>query len=164
MKIKERIIWLVFLAAVVVLSGYFYLQNLALEKELSARNELRLGLLKENYNLKNSIEEIKKKSEEDQELSKWAIADFKKSGLKDPIHDIKADLMSHPELLPYEGVLGGRMGFYSEKDIKFIYDSVFASFEDGHIGGFMVFKYKVSSGGKISWKVLYSYLDDGENK
>jgi len=30
------------------------------------------------------------------------------------------------------------------------------------IGGYMVLKYKVSQGGKISWKVLYSHLEDGE--
>ena len=161
---KERIIWSVVVAAILVLSGYLYYQNRVLEKELSARNELRIGLLKENYNLKISIDELKKQSEEDQELSKWAIEDFKKSGLEDPVHDIKADLMKHPELIPYEGVLGGRMGFYSENNIRIIHDRVFASFDDGHIGGYMVLLYKVSSGGKISWKVLYSYLDDGENK
>jgi len=161
---KERIIWSVVVAAVLALTGYLYYQNSVLEKEQTARNELRLGLLKENYNLKISIDELKKQPEEDQELNKWAIEDFKKSGLKDPVHDIKADLISHPELIPYEGVLGGRMGFHSEKDLKIIYNWVFASFEDGHIGGFMVFEYKVSSVGKISWKVLYSYLNDGENK
>nr|HXK50759.1 hypothetical protein [Clostridiales bacterium] len=156
------IIWSVAVAAVLALSGYFYYQNRVLEKELTARNELRLGLLKENYNLKNSIDELNKQSEEDQELSKWAVVNLKNEGLADPVNDLKADLMKHPELIPYEGVLGGRMGFYSENGIRIINDRVFAYFEDGHIGGYMVLKYKVSSGGKISWIVLYSKLEDGE--
>ncbi|MBN2771783.1 MAG: hypothetical protein JXR90_13905 [Spirochaetes bacterium] len=162
MKIKERYIYFVVVIAVLAFSAFLFYRNSVLEKELSARNELKLGLLKENYNLKNSIEELDKKSAEDQELNKWAIVNFKKAGLDDPVKDIKADLMQHPELIPYDGVLGGRMGFYSENGIRIINDWVFAYFEDGHIGGYMVLEYKVSQGGKISWKVLYSHLEDGE--
>ncbi|MBN2858470.1 MAG: hypothetical protein JXN63_08730 [Candidatus Delongbacteria bacterium] len=162
MNKKERIIWSVVLMTVLALSGFLYYQNLTLEKELSAMNGLRIGLLKENYNLKNSIDQLDKKSEEDQELSKWALVDLKKAGLADPVKDIKADLMLHPELIPYEGILGGRMGFYSENGIRIINHWVFAYFEDGHIGGYMVLEYKVAQGGRISWKVLYSHLEYGE--
>jgi len=161
---KERIIWSVVVAAVLALSGYLYYQNRVLEKELADRNEFRLGLLKENYNLKNSLDEFEKRAAADQDLDEMYVESLKKLGLKDPVNDIKADLMSHPELIPYEGVLGGRMGFYSKDNIRIIYDRVFTYFDDGHIGGFMVLEYKVAPYGKISWKVLYSYLDDGEKK
>lgn len=69
------------------------------------------------------------------------------------------DLIKHPELIPHNGVLGGKMGFYRESDIKVLNDKwVFAEFEDGHIGGAMLLEYKVSKDGAITWKVLESSL------
>ena len=69
--------------------------------------------------------------------------------------------MKHRELIPYEGVLGGQMGFYDENGIQ-ILDSrwVLADFEDGHIAGRMLLEYQVSNEGQISWKVLNSYLEN----
>jgi len=68
--------------------------------------------------------------------------------------------MKHNELIPYGGVLGGTMGFWSESDIHVLtLKWVFASFDDGHILEHMLLEYKVSDDGKISWKVLASYLD-----
>ena len=89
---------------------------------------------------------------------------LKKLGLYEPEDDLKSDLMLHNELIFYKGVLGGTMGFFGKEYMRILNDKVFAYFEDGHIGGYMVLKYKVSQGGKISWKVLYSHLEDGENK
>lgn len=71
---------------------------------------------------------------------------------------IIADLLQHPELIPYEPVLGGKMAFFKE-NTKVLSDRwVFAYFEDGHIYGHMLLDYTVANG-KITWKVIDSYID-----
>jgi len=85
--------------------------------------------------------------------------ELKEKGLKDPINDLKLDLIKHPELISEEPVLGGTMGFY-EDSIQIITKRwVLASFEDGHIGGHILLEYTVSDEGVISWQVIDSYLD-----
>jgi len=62
----------------------------------------------------------------------------------------------HPELIPYEGVLGGTMRF---NDVVLLQPSfVFAEFEDGHIGGAMLMEYQVLDHSCVSWKRLWSRL------
>lgn len=88
------------------------------------------------------------------------IANLQKHGLSDPEEDLIADLMKHSELIPYEGVMGGTMGFYSPHDIHILSSRwVLAAFEDGHIGGHMLLEYRVDPGGKIHWRVIVAYLD-----
>ncbi len=68
------------------------------------------------------------------------------------------DLMKHPELIPYDGVLGGTMGFYDTEGIQVLSDRwVFAGFDDGHINGYMLLSYR-NNDGKIYWEVIDSYL------
>jgi hypothetical protein len=82
---------------------------------------------------------------------------MKEKGLENPVHDIVSDLQKHRELIPYKGVLGGTMGFYSTEDIWILNNKwVFAEFDDGHIGGFLLLEYQVSNTGKISWKKIAS--------
>ena len=91
-------------------------------------------------------------------LSAEEIQYLKDQGLKNPVNDIITDLMKHPELIPYQGVVGGKMGFYSESDIFVISTRlVRASFDDGHTGGWMLLEYEVPGENEISWKVLESY-------
>jgi hypothetical protein len=60
-------------------------------------------------------------------------------------------------MIPFKGVLGGKMAFLKEK-IFIISDRwVLAYFEDGHINGNMLLSYSVKNG-NISWKVIDSYL------
>ena len=85
---------------------------------------------------------------------------LKKQGFLKLEEDLATDLMHHRELIPYKGVLGGTMGFYSQKDIHVLTSRwVLAAFEDGHVGGHMLLEYAVSPGGEIQWKVISSYLD-----
>jgi hypothetical protein len=72
---------------------------------------------------------------------------------------IANDLVAHPELIPYDGVLGGTMGFYSRDSVRVLSDRwVLASFEDGHRMGRMLLRYDVTDNG-IVWKVIDSYLE-----
>jgi hypothetical protein len=84
---------------------------------------------------------------------------LRERGLKDPVQDVIADLLRHPEIIPYPGVLGGRMDFYDRDRIRVLNDSwVYAGFDDGHIVGDAIFGYRVGPGGKISWRVIASRL------
>ena len=73
---------------------------------------------------------------------------------------IKADLTEHPELIPFEGTLGGTMGFYDPENIYVLSDKwVYARFEDGHIQGGMLLEYSLGPDGEISWQVLEARLE-----
>jgi hypothetical protein len=93
-------------------------------------------------------------------LTRWDIAQMEKQGISNPEEDLIVDLMQHRELIPYAGVMGGTMGFYSQNDVHILSSRwVLASFEDGHISGHMLLEYKVDLGGNIHWRVLSAYLD-----
>ena len=126
-----------------------------------ALNEKIEELTKENDGLKTSLPDVISAQYLHQpKLSSPEIQYLKKKGLKNPVNDIITDLMKHNELIPYQGALGGKMGFYSEKDIYVISTKlVRASFDDGHTGGWMLLEYQITDGNKISWKVLESYLE-----
>jgi hypothetical protein len=88
------------------------------------------------------------------------VAQLQKKGLSHLEEALATDLMGHKELIPYKGIMGGTMGFYSKENIHVLTPRwVMASFEDGHIGGHMLLEYAVSPGGEIQWKVISSYLD-----
>ena len=74
-------------------------------------------------------------------------------GLKDPVNNIVKDLLSHPELIPCKGTLGGVHSFYSDGISILGRDQVKATFGDGHNDGAMELTYRVSKG-NISWKVV----------
>ena len=92
-------------------------------------------------------------------LSEFDISDLKKRGLKDPVNDLRRDLMRRRELIPFEGVLGGTMGFIEASIAPLSRQWVYAEFEDGHIGGRCVLSYEVGPGGSLSWRVLSAALD-----
>ncbi len=120
----------------------------------------KASLLTQIEDLRSSLNKHQKLLERRPGLNRWDLEKFQRKGLKNPLKEIVADLQKHPELIPYKGVNGGRMGFYSADMIWVLSKQwVFAYFEDGHRGGWMLLEFRVSSGGKISWKVLESYLD-----
>jgi len=93
-------------------------------------------------------------------LTSWELARLKERGLENPVTALAEDLMNHSELIPYKGVMGGKMGFYSKKDIHLVTSRwVVATFEDGHVRGRMLLEYTVTTEGKIYWRVLSAYLE-----
>jgi hypothetical protein len=92
-------------------------------------------------------------------LSYREIEELQEKGLRDPVNDLIADIRKHRELIPYKGIRGGTMDFYTDESIHVLSSkNVLAYFEDGHICGYMLLEYHVSNG-KISWKVIDSRLD-----
>jgi hypothetical protein len=80
---------------------------------------------------------------------------LKHQGLTEPAKQLRESLESHLELIPYEAVLGGTMGFH--QIVLLPNQFVFAEFDDGHIQGHMLLAYEVEAG-KIEWKRLWAEL------
>ena len=93
-------------------------------------------------------------------LPDYEIHRLKKLGLENPQQELIADLQKNAsQIIPYDGVLGGTMGFYWSEEIYFFNNKwIVAYFEDGHIGGFILLTYNVNDSGEISWSVLHSEL------
>lgn len=88
-------------------------------------------------------------------LSQAAAERLRMQGLLEPEQALRRDLMRHPELIPFRGVLGGTPGFHEEKGIVVMGDRwVYAPFDDGHVQGAVVAAWEVSTGGAITWKVV----------
>jgi hypothetical protein len=88
-------------------------------------------------------------------LHEFELARLRELGLQDPVQDLKADLTSHPEIVPYEGVLGGRMAFYDKDAMVFLPGGyVYAPADDGHYEVHALLRYEVSPGGSIRWRLI----------
>lgn len=87
------------------------------------------------------------------------IRSLRRMGLQDPVNDLRQDLLAHPELIPFDGVLGGKMGFMEDRIVLLSRRWVFAGFEDGHIVGCCLLSYEVTPDAGISWKVLSAVLE-----
>jgi len=85
------------------------------------------------------------------------ITDLKRQGLENPPRQLRESLVAHTELIPYPGVLGGRMFIVPDEKIVLLKPPyAFAEFEDGHIGGKMLIEYTVLPGPQIQWKRLWA--------
>lgn len=90
----------------------------------------------------------------------YEIERLQEAGLTDPIRDLVADLITHPELIPHEAILGGKMGFYDSSDIHVLSERwILAGFEDGHIAGRALLAFRIE-GGRITWEVVASYVEE----
>jgi hypothetical protein len=93
-------------------------------------------------------------------LDEGDIADLRRQGLKNPARDLRADLLTHPELIPFPGVHGGTMYILPEDRIALLTPPyAFAEFDDGHIGGTMLLEYTILPGPQIQWKRLWAARD-----
>ena len=94
-------------------------------------------------------------------IDELQLEDLRLRGFRGSATTLAEDLIRHPELIPFPGVLGGTMGFYDSTQVHVLNDRwVYAYFEDGHIGGFGVFQYSVGDSGQIKWKCLNAFPDD----
>ena len=93
-------------------------------------------------------------------LHEFEIGRLRDLGLQDPVADLKANLTSHPEIIPYEGVLGGRMSFYDKDAMVFLPGGyVYAPADDGHYEVHALLRYEVSQGGAIRWRLIDARKD-----
>jgi len=94
-------------------------------------------------------------------IDEFQIKTLKRRGLSDPFSQLPADLMAHPELIPFEGVVGGTMGFRTSEDITILSPCwVFARFDDGHVMGSCLLEYEISPDSTIHWKLIKAQMDE----
>jgi len=92
-------------------------------------------------------------------LDPTEVAYLRARGLKDPVNDLRADLARRPDLIPYEGVMGGRMRFVPSAIAILSPEWVYARFEDGHVGGSCLLAFDILPGGEIVWRRLAARQD-----
>ena len=74
--------------------------------------------------------------------------------------DVVEELIATPEIIPFDPVLGGTMGFYAPENVTVLNDRwVYAVFEDGHVAGSMLIEYVGTADG-IVWAVIDATLDE----
>ncbi len=112
---------------------------------VSHRND-SLSLLLQELRITNGVPPL---------LDSSQLRDLKKLGLKNPVEDIRNDLVSESGLINASGVLGGKMGFYFTDGIHILNKRwVIAYFEDGHVDGAALLRYNVGQDGSINWEVI----------
>jgi hypothetical protein len=85
---------------------------------------------------------------------------LKRSGLTDPVSQLRSDLEGHSTLLPMKGVMGGTMKFYDRDGVVLLPGRyVYAPAEDGHYLVHAILKYDLETGGKIRWRLVDASRD-----
>lgn len=160
MRKRERIIWLsacfliIVIAVLVILSYQERLKNL--NQRITVLEDSETIWLQKEVELTTEIANLEERIK--QANNPQIIDNLRRQGFNGEVQEIVDDLEKHDELIPYEGVLGGKMGFYDKDHIFVISDRwVLAYFEDGHIGGNMLLRYSVENE-NISWEVIDSYI------
>jgi len=87
------------------------------------------------------------------------VALLKARGLANPVADLRADLLRRPDLIPFEGVMGGRMQFVPTGIAVLSPEWVYARFEDGHVAGSCLLAFEILPGGEIVWRRLAARQD-----
>jgi len=156
----EGYLWLTVTAAAVLLAAVLLVGRASQRRELQQVKQDYKTLTTKMVELQEETAGAQLKEGDQLGLTPWELEDLKKKGLEDPIPDLIADLQKHPELISQEGVLGGTMAFGFPEKIHILTERyVLAYFEDGHIAGWMLLEYGVARGGKITWRVIDSYLE-----
>jgi hypothetical protein len=146
-----------FMMLLILLLAYsmFDYRRTAMEAEFREQR-----IVAERDSLRNIIREFDRPREQRSLLSTFDIGRLRRMGLENPVQDITGDLLQRDDIIPYEGVLGGRMGFYSPENIYILNSKwVFAYVEDGHIRGEMLLEYGVGPDGSLTWNVVKSHMD-----
>ena len=165
MKNKERIIWIASLVIILAVSLFvvlhYHTKLSNTEQKMTSLSNDNTKLQQQNGDYATQVVELKGEIEKFKLVNydKATMLELERKGYTGQLKNIVADLKLHSELIPYEGIKGGTMGFYSDNDIHVLTNRwVFAYFEDGHISGYMLLRYDINNG-SISWKVIDSYLN-----
>ncbi len=85
-----------------------------------------------------------------------ALKELERKGYEGSVDDLIDDLTNRPELIPFDPVLGGTMHF--SRVIPLNHRWVYATAEDGHILGDLLFSYDITASGEVTWTLLDDWL------
>ena len=91
------------------------------------------------------------------ETNYWYSNDFEgrklmDQGIINPSEYIADQLKEQPEVIPMKAVLGGKMHFLNIQILG--REWIIADYEDGHVMGKAIFKYKVGKDGKVTYELI----------
>lgn len=91
------------------------------------------------------------------EINYWYANDFEgrklmDQGIINPAEYIADQLKNQPEIIPMKAVLGGKMHFLNVQILG--REWIIADYEDGHVLGKAIFKYKAGKDGKVSFELI----------
>lgn len=69
------------------------------------------------------------------------------------------DLLNHNALIPFDGVLGGSMGWQPGGSYLLNDRWAYAAFEDGHVAGYALLKYEINTDKSIKWTVIDAFIN-----
>ena len=115
--------------------------------------------------LSNKIEKLKNENsslrkdlmDKSAETNYWYANDFEgrklmDQGIINPSEYIASELKAQPEIIPMKAVLGGKMHFLNVQILG--REWIIADYEDGHVLGKAIFKYKVGKDGKVDFELI----------
>ena len=165
---RERIMWILVLSvtiaiSVIVVAKYQTTLTIVNQRVTDLEGEKISWTLRE-ANLISEISDLKAQVANDAEVIKafpsndpTILNELNRKGFNGGPNQVISDLLKHNELIPFDGVLGGKMAFFKDKIYVILDKWVLDYFEDGHTNGNMLLSYSVNNG-IISWKVIDSYL------
>ena len=98
-------------------------------------------------------------TKDEPQLNYWFDAEydgekFIESGITNPTEFIENNLRKRTELIPLKAVLGGTMQF---RNIQLLSSEwLIANFDDGHVQGRAIYKYKLNENGQLEFELLDS--------
>jgi len=101
----------------------------------------------------------KRLTEKKPEANYWFDAEYDgerliESGINNPTEFIEKSLREKTELIPLKAVLGGTMHFGNIQILS--KEWLIADFDDGHVQGRAIYKYKLNEKGQLEFKLLNS--------
>ncbi len=98
-------------------------------------------------------------TKDEPQLNYWFDAEydgekFIESGITNPTEFIENNLRKRTELIPLKAVLGGTMQFRSIQLLSS--EWLIANFDDGHVQGRAIYKYKLNENGQLEFELLDS--------
>lgn len=118
------------------------------------------NLLAKVDSLKNKNDSLTKiLTEKKPEANYWFDAEYDgerliESGINNPTEFIEKNLREKTELIPLKAVLGGTMHFGNIQILS--KEWLIADFDDGHVQGRAIYKYKLNEKGQLEFELLNS--------
>lgn len=127
--------------------------NLETEKaELEVKNKI---LADEMKNSKEKIEALEQTNAASYKINDFYVQDIEEQGYT--TDEILNDLNNQNDLIPFDGVLGGTMSWWSGNSYVLTNKYVLGYFEDGHIMGYGLLEYQLKED-TIEWKLIDAHL------
>ncbi|MFJ7935062.1 hypothetical protein [Sporosarcina sp. NPDC096371] len=166
---------------IIVFGGVYYViagykeKNQILEKSLLENKELTEKIKAENSSevlrlndevarLQQQIQDLSESTKNEGQLDHLTASILQQLNYEGTEKDIIAELILHPELIPYDGILGGTMQLSAEGAKVLSHEWIFAPFSDGHTLGHLLVEYKVNDGKLTDWKTIDTYILGDELK